>query len=441
MNTCLDEIEEEGHQFEIPYLESGRASYRYSKYPRCEICGTRNSQDDPARFRKTESEFRDQMKSAAPGMRPYVDSEFTDDDFVCVHCHSGIMQAAPFGECEIRSCRKQRTTIVQAAGYVWATYVDRVSRSKLKMEIEYQEWMCNGCWSKIRMCHAPYAPLDHVAPEPESIATPDDSPRSAADAAPSASSAVAEGQIGSAVADQDMLGCSVNTNTSNTSTKSAKVQMVYISADQSSAACIYASPDGDGEEFSQAPNLKDEKEPGTCWKLPFDESDCARLTEDFKRLRESVRQIPSSSSSENNDDQPPIPEVHHAGDKPTTSGQPGENEPWSVENPNGLTDSSAGFVRYASTNIRTFAKNLIEYIQQWGPTMRAEAKPNIEFLRAHIGRNNIYDQPSDAQETIHLNVDNDGVDYDADVTTYCHVCSVPGNVSPDVHGERYVQMF
>ena len=119
MNPCREEIDE-GHDFEIPYLDSGRASYRNSKYPRCEICGKRNGTDDPSRFRRTERDFRDQLKIAGPGMKNTIDSEFTDDDYVCVHCYSAVMQTAPYGECEIRSCRK-KSGITQATGHRWTT--------------------------------------------------------------------------------------------------------------------------------------------------------------------------------------------------------------------------------------------------------------------------------------------------------------------------------
>ena len=75
--------------------------------------------------------------------------------------------------------------------------------------------------------------------------------------------------------------------------------MIYISVDQSSAAYI----DGDEEDFSQAPKVRDEKYPGTSWKLPCDDLGYDKLQEGFHRLRESINQIPSSSTSSVDDDE------------------------------------------------------------------------------------------------------------------------------------------
>ena len=122
--------------------------------------------------------------------------------------------------------------------------------------------MCNGCWTKVRLCYPPYVPPTPVAPEPISIATPDDSPRNTADAAsfPDPATVVGDDAAGSTVVDQDPLGASASIDKS---TKTTKVKMVYISADQPSAACIVRSPEGDDDDLSQVPKLKEEKCPGT----------------------------------------------------------------------------------------------------------------------------------------------------------------------------------
>ena len=143
VNPCQGEL----GSFQVEHLESGRASYRYAKFPRCEICGNRTPNDDTCDFFHAGQQFRDQLKIAYPAFKDFVETEFMDEDLICASCHQAVWKTSPFGTCQIRSCGKHRE-LVQASGNLWATYVDRCKKASRDLELKEDQWMCIGCWGK-----------------------------------------------------------------------------------------------------------------------------------------------------------------------------------------------------------------------------------------------------------------------------------------------------
>ena len=270
------------------------------------MCGRRQGNDDIRQFSHSDVEFREQLKTTYPLFQAYVDLEFTDDDLICQGCRSDVFRTTPFGPCAISSCQMQGP-LIQAVGYRWDTYVDRCRKVTKAIEMSESDWMCTSCWNKVRMCRPPYAPPVAVAPEPVNIATPDDSPRSTAAVAVGeteptieiSTAAVAAGSEDVVMADAtvDSLGISVSSDQSSKS-----IPVMYISADQSSAAYQVVTDPDDEDTIAQAPPTRGETCPCTTWTLPCDDVKYDKLAEGFHRLRESISRIPGTPPKSDNED-------------------------------------------------------------------------------------------------------------------------------------------
>ena len=323
--------------------------------------------------------------------------------------------------------------VTVVTGFVWDTYVDRCKKVGKEVELSINQLMCNGCWTKVRLAKNEYAhPVPTVAPDPISIATPEDSPRAAAAVAAESRSPSAD--------QEDPLGASTS---SDTSTKSANI--MYISADQTSAAYVAASSEDDRSAISQAPVAKDEKLPGTAWKLPCDDINYDKVREGFWRLDESLQQIPKTPSQSDPEDDEQQDEDSTVVDTMPRYMPDGSGEdrnpaaPWSMVNPVGLTDTCKEFVVNAAYNVRQYASYLVEFVKQWDTLEPQELIVKVDMIQQMcLSRSDIVVKKEVVSPTV---IDqNDEADYgETKQAVACHVCNVSDDINPLVHGTNYVQ--